>query len=537
MNNSINYTNDVINEFLGNKPQGIKGITSCPRPSGYHDAIIAYLKNRIKDIAGLSDDNIYEDKAHNIYFDIPATKGYENKDMVILQGHTDMVVAGLEREEWNTTAIDAVVDNDTIYARGHKTSLGADDGIGVAIALTILKHRDDFTHGPIRFLLTSDEDIGLVGAKPLDPQWLMHNNHWIKWLINIDAEEEGYVYRSCAGYSSYTFTQNYQPSKENALPHEYTLTIDGLIGGHSGIDIVKHRANADRLVYELLYALVLNNNSIQLVAHNHNRDTKHIDYSPNQLIANCKVIFKTNLEFKQIEDVLKQQLSKWQNEDRFNLDNWKLIKELSGIVENSNPSEHYVSSEESKTLIKFLGNYAFEPKDQNLAGLYFGILEYNDDKTAKASVNMGPVSLLWDNSLNKFIYQSSASARSSIGTKSTNEPYSINGLNSSYKNLAESANINFKQESFLYPWTKDDSNKLVQILVEGYKKLDVTPTIYDSLSGVEPSIWMEKSDGNIICSCVGPRTDGAHSINETLYTKTIDPCVKNIIYALVTIAK
>ncbi|MCQ2748007.1 MAG: hypothetical protein MJ223_01935 [Mycoplasmoidaceae bacterium] len=166
--NKLIYTQDVIDEFVGNAKKGINGIVSCPRPGGYYDAIVPYLKSRAKALAGLTDEDIHVDNAHNIYFDIPATSGFEDADMIILQGHSDMIVAGLTDEQAKTTPIDAVIENGTLHSRNYKTSLGADDGAGIAIALTILKNRDKFNHGPIRFLMTADEDIGMVGAKALD---------------------------------------------------------------------------------------------------------------------------------------------------------------------------------------------------------------------------------------------------------------------------------------------------------------------------------------------------------------------------------
>ena len=165
-------TKEVLNEFMGNiiTEEPVAGLTSVPRPSRYHEKIVPYLKNRISQITSLSDDDIHTDDAGNIYFDLPASSGCEDKDMIILQGHTDMVVAGMTEEEKEVNPINAELDlkNNIIHSKDYKTSLGADNGIGIAIMLYIAKHINDFNHGPIRFLMTADEEIGMVGAAAVD---------------------------------------------------------------------------------------------------------------------------------------------------------------------------------------------------------------------------------------------------------------------------------------------------------------------------------------------------------------------------------
>lgn len=534
------YTQQAIDEFMGNEEEGIKGITSCPRPGKYYDAIIPYLKNRAMQIAGLSQQDIHVDDAHNIYFDIPATQGYEGNDMVILQGHTDMVVAGLSEQEAKTTPIDAVIENNTIHSRDHKTSLGADNGIGIAIALTILKNRNNFVHGPLRFLMTADEDIGMIGAQALDPDWLKINGQPIKWLINIDAEKEGYVYRSCAGNSRFETNKIFDPSTETALSNEFTLTFDGLIGGHSAIDITKKRANADRLAFEFLYDVLSygSGSSIQIVSHNHERvvegETKEINYSKNQLIANCKLTFKTNLDNSAIQEIWSEDLARWKS-DQYSQDDWKQIEAKSGIVLNTTTSNKFLSSNDSKKLIELMGDYTFDPKlQEKLPAFYYGVVDYFDEEKTfpKSSINLGPINIAFDSEKEIIKYTCGASTRSAIGTSTSSERFSINWLRAQYENIAEQFDVNIKEEAIYYPWLKDENNELVKLLYNGYKTLGAKAIIYDDLGGVEPAMWTQKSNNKIVCACVGPRIDNAHSINETLYINTIDSCILNILQTL-----
>lgn len=546
-NQNSTYTQQALDEFLGNESLGIKGITSCPRPGRYYDAIVPYLKQRAMSIAQLPENEIHIDEAHNIYFDIPATKGYENKDMIILQGHIDMIVAGLTDEETKTTPIDAVIEDGKIHSRNFKTSLGADNGIGLSIALTILKNRDKIVHPPLRFLMTADEDIGMVGASKLDPSWLTYKNQPIKWLMNIDAEEEGYIYDSCAGNSRAGISKVMsRPDEEEPLSNEYTLTIDGLLGGHSAMDIIKNRANADRLAYEFLFYMIKKTSNealFQLSSQNHEKivdgETKDINYSQNQIIANCKLVFRSNLSLSQLQSNWEECLNMWQNGEAYNKDNWAAIRAQSKIVKNEAPgSSYYTSIEDATNLIKLMGDYTQKPKEQeNLTSLYYGVLDYNDEAKTnpKSSINLGPVTLIV-NDFTTATITIGTSTRSSIGNKESHEKYTINWLADQYKTITDNFGLEWSPQSKYYPWAKDENNQLVKLFAEGYRKVGVTPTIFDDLGGVEPAWWTDKSNGNLTCACIGPRIDGAHSINETLFVNTIEPCINNLINAINTIA-
>lgn len=545
----IDYTQDVIDEFMGNG-KDIDGLTSVPRPGYYHDKIIPYLKQRVKTISDLQDKDIHVDGAGNIYFDIPGSKGYEDKDMIIIQGHTDMVVAGMSEGDAKTKPIDAVIDGNEIHSKDYKTSIGADDGIGVASALAILKHRNDFNHGPIRFLLTADEDVGMVGASMLNPSWLKYNNNPIKWLLNIDAEALGTIYRSCAGNARMELSQSYEEGGEiesNETP-TYCFNLDGLTGGHSAFEILNHKANADKLVYEFLWAI--NNtfgDKVTIYSQDHTKivsgNEVDISYSKNQIIANSRVIFKAgDLLPNQINKVLEDLWEFWKN--TYTGENWDEIEAKSWLNSRAEiePLTPRLDDSESANVINLIGAPNDDKDAQHLTHLYYGPYTMIDADHPEASSNIGPVSIKYkkpvvEGNPGYIDVNIGLSTRSHIGNKTSQEKHSINWAREEMSNVARNFEFNYKDDSCYYPWPKNENNKIVQIFKEGYESLGVKPNIVDDNAGVEPAWWMDKSDGKITCACVGVEIHNAHSVNETAYIDSINPVVQNVVYALKELIK
>ena len=219
-----------------------KEICHIPRPSKKEEKICAYIRQ----FADTHQLPFRQDKAGNIVVSKPATAGNEHKPTVILQSHVDMVC---EKDSdvvhnFDTDPIDFYTCGDWIKARG--TTLGADDGIGVAAMLAILADKD-ITHGTLEALFTVDEETGLTGAKALQAEFL---NGSI--LINLDSEDEGELFIGCAGgidtVATFVYEHSYIPPNSTA----YEMTINGLTGGHSGDDINKRRGNAIKILNNLL---------------------------------------------------------------------------------------------------------------------------------------------------------------------------------------------------------------------------------------------------------------------------------------------
>lgn len=186
----------------------------------------------------------YRDDANNVIIKKDASKGYENAEPVILQGHLDMVCQKTEESNIDFTkdGLDVFADDQYVYANG--TTLGADNGIAVAMIMAILAD-DTLPHPPIEAVFTTDEEIGMVGALSLDMSCLSG-----KKMINIDSEESGVVTVSCAGGSDFYAEIPVQRKKFNGK--SVTLTIKGLKGGHSGVEINSGRMNANILMGRIL---------------------------------------------------------------------------------------------------------------------------------------------------------------------------------------------------------------------------------------------------------------------------------------------
>ena len=230
------------------KPQSVfdcfAQIKQVPRPSKREEKITAVLRKFGEDL-GLE---TLVDEAGNVLIRKPGTPGFENRKTVILQSHQDMVCEKNKDVEFDfdNDAIQTYVDGEWLHAKG--TTLGADDGIGMAYELAILDS-NDIEHGPIECLFTRDEETGLTGAFGLEAGFMTGN-----YLINLDSEDEGQIFVSCAGGNSTTAVFNFE--RENA-PEGYFFmeaSLKGLVGGHSGDDINKKRANAIKLLARFLYA-------------------------------------------------------------------------------------------------------------------------------------------------------------------------------------------------------------------------------------------------------------------------------------------
>ncbi|MCD8314017.1 MAG: aminoacyl-histidine dipeptidase, partial [Bacteroidales bacterium] len=221
-------------------------LTQIPRPSKKEGKVSEYLYNWGKS-HGLE---TIRDEAGNVIIRKTATPGYENRKGVVLQGHMDMVPqknADVEHD-FDKDPIEAYVDGEYVRAKG--TTLGADNGIGVSLALSVLES-DDLKHGPLELLITVDEETGMTGAFALKPNVLKGDI-----LINLDSETEGELYVGCAGGIDANAACDY-PEVDIPVGYKvYDIAAKGFKGGHSGMDIILCRANANKAAARVLYALI-----------------------------------------------------------------------------------------------------------------------------------------------------------------------------------------------------------------------------------------------------------------------------------------
>ncbi|NLB32994.1 MAG: aminoacyl-histidine dipeptidase, partial [Tissierellia bacterium] len=231
----------------GLKPEKVfyyfEEISKIPRDSGREMQISNYLLNLAKSKGW----EVIQDEHLNIIIRKPATKGYEDAPTVMLQGHMDMVCEKNEGvdHDFSKDPIKLRVIDGHIY--GTDTTLGADNGIAVAMALSVLD--SDLEHPSLEVLITTDEEKGMTGAANLDGSLFKS-----KYLLNIDSEEEGVFTSGCAGGSEIDFKipLRYKNTKGKA----YRISVKGLSGGHSGVDIHKEKGNANKILGRILYDLM-----------------------------------------------------------------------------------------------------------------------------------------------------------------------------------------------------------------------------------------------------------------------------------------
>ncbi len=232
-------------------------INQIPRPSKREEKMIEYLKEFGKS-HGLE---TVVDETGNVLIRKPATPGHENRKTVILQSHMDMVCDKLVDIEFDfdKDAIQTYVDGEWLRAKG--TTLGADDGIGCAIELAVLDS-DDIEHGPIECVFTRDEETQLTGAIGMKSGFMNGD-----YLINLDSEDEGQFFVSCAGGRSTIATFSVEREEAPAGYFFMEAAVKGLVGGHSGDDINKKRANAIKLLTRFIYA-EMQKTDVRLVSFN-----------------------------------------------------------------------------------------------------------------------------------------------------------------------------------------------------------------------------------------------------------------------------
>ncbi len=222
--------------------QCFEALTRIPRPSKHEGAVLDYVENYAKELKLTT----LRDEANNLIIRKPATAGKEKCEGVILQGHIDMVPQknSDSAHDFLKDPIEAVVEGNRVHAKG--TTLGADNGIGVAAAMAVLAD-ENVAHGPLEVLITNDEETTMAGAVGLKSGLLQGTI-----LLNLDSEQDGELFIGCAGGLNAKATFRYTEIETAEDDIAFKVTISGLCGGHSGTDIHLGRANANKLLTRFL---------------------------------------------------------------------------------------------------------------------------------------------------------------------------------------------------------------------------------------------------------------------------------------------
>lgn len=366
-------------------------ICSIPHPSKHEKNIIAFVKKFGEDL-GLE---TIVDEIGNVIIRKPATKGMENRKGVILQGHLDMVPQKNNdiKHNFETDPIKPRIDEEWLKATG--TTLGADNGIGVACAMAVLESKD-LAHGPIEALFTIDEETGMTGAFGLKPNILKGDI-----LINMDSEDEGELYVGCAGGLDGTFTFKYKPTTCPGGHKSFHVQIKGLKGGHSGMDISLGRGNSNKLLFRFLkYATSEFNVAVSSIEGGSLRNAIPREAFANIVVPENKVQqFKESV--KKFEGIFKNELSTTEPELKFEaiesplpkniMDSATQIKlinaiyacpngvirmsaDMIGLVETST-NLAIVKSDDSEVVIKCLLRSSVDSAKEDLAEMMKAVFE------------------------------------------------------------------------------------------------------------------------------------------------------------------
>ncbi|MDS0528006.1 aminoacyl-histidine dipeptidase [Clostridium sp. SHJSY1] len=445
-------------------------ISKVPRGSKNEKKISDYLLNFAKEL-GLE---VTQDEALNIIIKKPASKGYENAPIVILQGHMDMVCEknkGTEHD-FENDPIKLVVKDDYIYADG--TTLGADNGIAVAYAMAILAD-DTIDHPAIEVLLTTDEETGMTGAQALSKESVEG-----KILINLDSEEEGYLLVSCAGgiRTKSAIKVETEPLNGEKL---FNVVVKGLKGGHSGSDIHLGRGNANKLIGRTLNELS-NDLEFNLVSINGGAKDNAIPREADAVIAIDESKKEAVIaKIEELNDLFKKEL---QGKD-------DVVKVV--VEEFNEDIKEKFSKESTKKVVSLLYVY---PNGVNT-------MSANIDGLVESSSNVGVVVT------NGKEVEFHSAVRSSVKTLKDDQVSKI-------KVLTEAIGGEF-EESAPYPaWEYNNESKIRELCKDVYKKMyGKDAVVYALHAGVECGLFEEKL-GKLDMISFGPDIRDAHTPEEHL---------------------
>ena len=419
------------------------------------------------------------DEALNVFIKAPGTKGYEDSDPVLLQAHLDMVCekAPQSRHSFMSDPLDVDFMDDMVFARG--TTLGADDGIAVAIILAILD--EDYPHPPLECLFTTDEEVGMDGIKAFDFSGVSARR-----VINLDSEDEGVIYVSCAGGLRSKLTLPVKKHQDSGV--KYNIIISGLTGGHSGDRIDRYNANAIIVMGRLLHFL-----EKQHKFHIINLQGGLMDNAiPRE--ANCTILISRS-KAKDFEKLVAEFERTIKNEFSAN------EKNLMIYCENFGESTENVLKPRLQSRVIFLlntvpngvQNMCIDEKQKGLVktSLNFGIMRLSDEK-----------------------FTLEAGVRSSVSS----EKYA---LSDKLEFLAEAIGGRYEVSGDYPAWEYNESSELLSILNRTYiRQYEKEPVIKGIHAGLECGVIYHNLKPVEIVS-FGPEINGAHTTKEKLSIESV----------------
>ena len=451
-------------------------VNQIPRPSKKEEQMIDFLLDFGKKL----NLETRRDDAGNVIICKPATPGMEVRQTIVLQSHMDMVCEKNKDVDFDFTkdAIQTYVDGEWMKAKG--TTLGADDGIGVAMEMALLESTD-IKHGPLECVFTRDEETGLTGAEGMQSDFMSG-----RLLINLDSEDVGEIFVSCAG-GCRTFAQfDYE---EEAMPEgffTFSLAIKGLTGGHSGDDIDKKRANANKLLARFLY---LSQQKYDLRLVDIQAGGLH-NAIPREAWCLCAIPTKykesITVDWNLFQADVEEEYSVTEKSMRF-------------ILESETPAATAINKDCSQRLIK-----ALQAVDNGVYAVCQD-LDLVETSSNLASIHKVPETKTID---------VNSSQRSSIYSARIN-------MANTFAAVFELAGAKVDIGEGYPGWKMNPNSEILRIAVEQHKKLfKKEPIVRGIHAGLECGLFSEKFPGMDMIS-MGPTLRGVHSPDEKLHIPTV----------------
>lgn len=479
-----------MSEIKNLKPECIwrnfDALTQVPRPSGHLEKVQQFLL----DFAKNTGVEAFKDEAGNIVMRKPATPGMENRKTTILQAHMDMVPQKEKTSTHNfeTDPIQTYVDGEWVKAKG--TTLGADDGLGVAAIMAVMEAKD-LKHGPIEALITADEETGMYGANGLPAGELEG-----EILLNLDTEKEGELIIGSAGGVDITATLDYKETESDKTDAAVKITIKGLKGGHSGLEICEGRGNANKMMVRIVREAIAEDDACLATWHGGNMR--------NAIPREAEVVL--TLPKENVDD-LKSIVADYK--ETFNNEYKGIESDIEVTAEEVALPDMIVPQEIQDNLVDAI--YA----------AHNGVWRYipTMPEIVETSSNLAIVDIDGGKAAIKIL------ARSSSETMKDE-------LSTSLESCFNMAGMKVEFSGAYGGWDPNTDSELIKVMRNIYKNLfNEEPTVQVVHAGLECSIILSKYPGLDICS-FGPTLLSPHTPSERAYwpsaTKFWDLLVKTL---------
>lgn len=448
-------------------------ITKVPRPSKKEEKIRQWLV----DFAKQHNIECHLDATGNILMRKPATPGYEDHQTIVMQGHIDMVCeknSGVDHD-FENDPIETIIEGDWVKANG--TTLGADNGVGVALSLACLID-DSFQHGPLEALFTYDEETGMTGANAIEEGFMTG-----KVLINLDSETEGQIFIGCAGGMDTVGLFHYTPAPAPKDLYYAKVKVSGLLGGHSGGDIHLQHANANKIL-----ARFLTTQPDAVLAAIHGGNLRNAIAREAEAVIGIPYSSKDNVvaELNQFAAIIEGEVG-------------DIEKGMKLTIETVDTPETVIEKEVADRLIKALivCPHGVQGMSRSMPGL------------VETSTNMASVKMIEPG-----VIKVETSQRSSVESEKR-------AIAQAVATTFSLAGAEVKQGSGYPGWKPNTNSPIMKVCADTYRDLyGKEPEIMAIHAGLETGLFLTKYPYLDMVS-IGPTMEGVHSPDERLYIPSV----------------